>query len=232
MMEQFIKKSLPYHLQIYEILKDEIINGDFESGERIYESKIAQKFKISRSPIREALRILEQDELVVLSSNGLIVNPMEFKDIEEVYECRMAVEPFAARLTAQNINEETILKLEELIETAKNHHKNKLFSEIVEANTEFHDIIIKTCGNNRLIAISDKLRSLSLLSRRTEFETFQRDDNYLTEHMDILNALRKRDGEAAERALRDHISNDVGFYRNNYDKIQCYRTEKGTKNNF
>jgi len=217
-MDQSIKKSLPYHLQIYEILKEEIINGDFKPGERIYENKIAQKFCVSRSPIREALRILEQDELVVLSQNRLIVNPMGYKDIEEVYECRMAVEPFAARLAVQNINEETILKLEELIETAKNYHKNKLFSEIVDTNTEFHDIIIKMCGNNRLITISDRLRSLSLLSRRTEFKTFQRDDNYLTEHMDILNALRKRDGEAAERALRDHISNDVGFYRNNYYK--------------
>ncbi|MFA6809352.1 MAG: GntR family transcriptional regulator, partial [Eubacteriales bacterium] len=81
-MSSIIKNTL-YHLQVYEITKEKILSGELKSGERIYENKISQELGVSRSPVREALRMLEQDEFLVLTPSGLIVNPMEFEDMEE-----------------------------------------------------------------------------------------------------------------------------------------------------
>ena len=85
-------KSKPYHIQTYELLKDMILSGEIVCGEKVNEMKISQQLQISRSPIREALRILEQDALIVSTPSGLFVNPMSSDTIRNVYECRIGLE--------------------------------------------------------------------------------------------------------------------------------------------
>ena len=209
-----VVKSLPFHLQIYDILKKKILSGEIGIGERLYENKISQELGVSRSPVREALRILEQDELVVVTPPGLIVNPMEYKDMEEVYQCRMGVEPFAAKLAAERLSTEELKELTSLVEQAKAYHARKQYDKVIEVNTDFHDLIVGTCGNDRLKSIIKKIQSLIILSRHAEFQCYQRNEDYLMEHEQVLEALLSRNGDEAERRLRQHIINDFEFYRN------------------
>lgn len=214
-----ITKSLPFHLQIYEILKNQILNGEISRGERLYENKISQELGVSRSPVREALRMLEQDELVVVTSTGLVVNPMEFSDMEEIYQCRMAVEPFAAKIAADKLTTEDLDSLRNLVTQARAYHNKNAYEKVVESNTQFHDIIIQSSGNRRLIGIIEKIRSLIILSRKTEFECYQREGDYLDEHEEVLKALTERNGAEAERLLRIHITNDFEFYSLAYKNV-------------
>ncbi|MGI6451823.1 MAG: GntR family transcriptional regulator [Desulfitobacteriia bacterium] len=134
----YIQKSVPFHLQVYEIIREKILSGELKGGERIYENKISQELGVSRSPVREALRMLEQDEFLVFNSpSGLIVNPMNFQDMEEIYQCRMAVEPFAAKLALESIHEEDISALKQCVKEAKEYHNKKLFNKVIEVNTPF-----------------------------------------------------------------------------------------------
>lgn len=215
-MEQLVVKSAPFHQQVYELIRDRVINGEYSPGERINEYRLSQELAVSRTPIREALRMLEQDELVELTPKGVIVSKKTFKDIEDIYMCRMAVEPFAAKLSADRLTDEQLAELKSYIDLSEQKHKEHAMQEVVNANTAFHDVIIESCGNTRLVAISDRLRALSLYIRNIEFTQFQRDVDFLDEHKEIYAALAARDGELVEKVLRSHIASDLEFYRSKY----------------
>lgn len=214
-----IQKSIPLHLQVYEILKKQILTGELISGERLLEKKLSQDLGVSRSPIREALRMLEQDELVILNPTGLIVNSLELSDMKEIYQCSIAIEPYAVNLAANNLNQKDIKDLRGFIQKAREGHLQKDHNVIVEFNTKFHESIIGKCGNSRLIAIIDKLRALTILRRRAELEFYhKRSDEYLLEHEQILNALAQKDGETAELLMKKHIINDYKVFEKMYKK--------------
>jgi len=214
-----IKKSAPYHLQVYEIIKEKILSGELTRGERIYENKISQELGVSRSPVREALRMLEQDEFLVLASSGLIVNPMEMRDMEEVYQCRIAIEPFAARYAVNILTQENIDELQNCVDNSKQYHKNKKFNKVIEINTCFHETIIQNCGNRRLQNILERISSLALLSRVSEFQCYQRKDDYLEEHQAVIDAIKQKDEDLVETTLRNHIINDLKFYKQKHLEI-------------
>lgn len=215
---QEVIKSIPFHVQVYDILKERILAGNPKPGERLYENKLSEELGVSRSPIREALRMLEQDELVVVTNGGMSVNPMGLADLEEVYQCRMAVEPFAARLASSRLSEEDLIELSNLIELAREHHSVQEYDKVVMCNTAFHDLIIRSCGNERLIGIIQRIDSLIKLSRSVEFQSYRRSDEYLVEHERLLEALQLKDGDLVEQVLREHIQNDFEFNRKCLDE--------------
>ena len=217
-MEQRIIKREAYHIQVYEIVKNQILNRKLPSGEKINENALAQSLGISRSPVREALRMLEQDELVVPSSNGLIVNPLNVENMKDVYECRMVLESYAARLSAATLSEEDLSQLESYVNQAMSFHNIRNTKKVVQINTAFHDSIIEGCHNTYLKTMIERNRSLSVLARTQEFSAYKRDASYLTEHMDIVRALQQRDGDLAEKLMRRHIQGDLAFYLSQVEK--------------
>ena len=111
-----VTKSIPFHLQVYQILRDEIFTGKKKPGERIIESKIASEMGTSRSPVREAIRLLEHDGLIVNEYGTLTIFPLTAESISDIYHCRIAVESYAAFLAVENFTED---KIEELINLNK-----------------------------------------------------------------------------------------------------------------
>jgi len=215
-------KSAPYHLQVYEIIKEKILSGELTTGERIYENKISQELGVSRSPVREALRMLEQDEFLVLTSAGLTVNPMEPEDMEEIYQCRIAIEPFAARYAVMRLTDDSLEALQRFVDQARECHGRSEFNKVIEINTCFHDCIIRNCGNSRLQNILERISSLALLSRVSEFQCYQRKDDYLKEHQAVIDAFKARDEDLVETTFRDHIRNDLKFYQQKYyEKVKA-----------
>ena len=209
-------KNMPFHLQVYQILRESILTGKFRPGERLLELKLAQELRVSRSPIREALRMLEQDGLVINMDNGTVVNPMEVEDIEEIYQCRIASEPYAGFLAALRITEEEIAELEQLVNEAEVAYDQKDSERVVELNTTFHDQIVRISGNRRLSEIVDKIRSLSILARNTELQVYSRPGDYLDEHKEIVKAFKSKDAHVVESVIRKHIENDWKYYSQQY----------------
>jgi len=216
-MEQIVKKK-SYHYQVYEIIKNQIISGKIKSGEKINENGIAQSLGVSRSPVREAMRMLERDELLVAVPGGLIVNPLDIDTIMEIYECRMLLESYAARESVRAMSDEEIRQLEEYVHRSMEYHKNYDFASVVEVNTTFHNMITGCCRNHHLRSMMDRNGMLSLLSRVQEFSCYKRDHQYLEEHLAIVEALKQRNEDLVEARMREHIENDRKFYIEMYEK--------------
>lgn len=216
-----VVRNMPFHLQVYQILRKSILTGKYRPGERLLEQKLSQELEVSRSPVREALRMLEQDGLVVTTDNGsgTVVNPMEVDDVEEIYQCRIATESYAGYLAALKIKDEEIEELKRLVQEAESAYKNKESERVVELNTLFHDQIVRTSGNQSLIEIVDKIRSLSILARNTELKVYSRPGDFLIEHKAIVEAFSRKDPQYVESMIRKHIENDWKYYAQHYREV-------------
>jgi DNA-binding GntR family transcriptional regulator len=215
------KKSIPYHLQVYNNIKERILTGEIKGGERIQEVKLSNELQVSRSPVREAIRMLENDRLIINKDNLLIVNPMTYEDSIEVYECRMLLESFAAGIAATKISDSNIAKLELCINNMVefNNSTEENYPKIVNNNSKFHRIIYEASEHKLIINYIKKISALSTLSRANEFYLYKRSPDYIDEHIEIFNAIKARDPVRSENCVREHIKNDLKFYKTKYAEL-------------
>lgn len=206
-------KKTPLHIMVHDTIKNRLVSGELLPGERVVESKIAKELGVSSSPVREGLRMLEQERMLLLTPTGLVVNPMEMEEMADVHECRMALEPVTARLAAERIDDATLEKLQEYIDLSREYHRTEEYARIVETNSAFHTTIIMSSENKHLIHMNDTISSLMLMCRVSEFQFYHRSDEYLDEHQMIHDALAQRDGEKVENILRVHTRKDYDLYK-------------------
>ena len=204
-----IEKKMPYHLQAYEILKQQILSGALAPGEKISDNKLAQEIGVSRSPVREALRMLEQDELIISTDSGLMVNPLDPDRLREIYQCRIALESYAAGLAAANITDKHVKTLENSIAQSRAFHKAGEYDKVQKANAIFHNTVINLCGNSSLIKLIDRYSALINLTKTEIFEKLRRgEEPYLSEHEEMVKALQEHDSALVESLMRKHIHGD------------------------
>jgi DNA-binding GntR family transcriptional regulator len=214
-MTYSIKKSLSYHEQVYKSLKEMIFKEVFQPGERIYETKIAREFEISRSPVREAIRALEQEGLLVTDEKSRVtVYEPTLKDVEDIYECRKALESLAASLAARHARDEDIKKLSENLKQSREVIRNlkdnqKGSKEMLHLNTEFHQIIRRSTNNKRLQKQINDLQSLTYFYRKLNMEGEQRCQRIVKEHEEIFELIKNRDEEKTLLLMKEHINNDL-----------------------
>ncbi|KIL46747.1 GntR family transcriptional regulator [Jeotgalibacillus soli] len=214
-MKPTIKKSLSYHDQVHQTLKEMIIVGDYKPGERLYEAKIAREFEVSRSPVREAIRTLEQEGLLILDDRSRIfVYKPSIKDAVEIYECRQVLESLAVSLATQHAMEEEIMKIEMIISRSHelyiaNHRDSPL--EILHLNSAYHDAIIHASKNKRLEKQLENLRVLTFFYRSMNVENRERCKEIIYQHTMIAEHIRNRDKSAAAKAMHDHIATDLSY---------------------
>lgn len=210
-MDRVIKKTV-YHHQVYEIVKRQILSGQLVSGQRIHENSVAQALGVSRSPVREAMRMLEQDQLLLSTPAGLVVNPLDAETVLEIYECRMLLESYAASQGVDTLSDADIEQLEQYVRLSMQYHAQKDLTRVIESNTRFHEMLNNCCGNDMLRRIMQRNHDLSLLARTQEFACYNRGDSYLQEHMAVVDALKQRSASLVEERMREHIRNDCKFY--------------------
>jgi len=211
-MDQTLIKSSPYYEQVYNQLKTMIIQGKFTPGERIYEAKIAEGFQVSRSPVREAIRVLAREGLLVVRNKQITVYHPTLRDVEEIYQCRMALESLAARLASGMASDEELVKIESVLNKTKEmieegEEKNK--EQLVCLNARFHDLIIEFSKNLRLQQQLEHLRSLSYFYRVLNFQGAGRARVILEEHQEIFAQIRSRREVEAAALMERHIANDL-----------------------
>jgi len=188
----------------YRLILEAIDSHVYKPGDRLVESDLAERFGVSRTPIREALQRLETQSLLTRDGRSLIVASLDHTQMAELYVVRGELEGLAARLAARHATPEEINVLREMLEADRALLGNP--SALSRANKRFHKQIHLASHNRFLVQQLDLVhRSMALLAT-TSLAAEGRDEGALEEHAAIVEAIARSDGEAANQALRDHIS--------------------------
>jgi len=194
--------------KVYRVLKTEIIKGSLKPGTKLLEGKIAEQMEVSRTPIREALRELAAEGFVKISPNqGVVVSNASIEDVQEVLQIRGVLEGLAARLAAKIINKEEIKELENYLKQMEYYTNKDDALAFSEMDAEFHELILGICGNNRLIQIRKNLSDQAHRYRIRSLSIPGRLKYSLKEHREIVEALKRKDVEQADRLSQKHIEN-------------------------
>lgn len=197
---------IPTSDDITEILRNAIIEGQFSPNERLVEDNLASKFNTSRTPIREAIRNLAAVGLVkVVPNKGAVVAEINIDDAKEVYQVRSHLEGLASKLATNNIPEEKYSELEEMLSKMDTaiYYGNRLDFE--RWNTNFHMTIYSYSNNSVLCNVIKDLLDKSILFRRSSWLTPHKVENIMKTHRDLLEAIKERDPDRAEKITQDHI---------------------------
>jgi DNA-binding GntR family transcriptional regulator len=192
---------------VFEYLKNAIIDQTIEPGARLVESKMADMLGISRTPLREALHKLALGGWIErLHSGGFQVVTLTQEDIEQTFGIRSVLEGYAARLAAENYQDKDLIPLEKNIkEYDKCLGSKKNWDKLQEINTQFHDLLYALSKNSKLITMVNQLRaqlpSVHQIILHQEEAVLKSNED----HINLLQALRDRDGDAVEQLLRAHI---------------------------
>ena len=206
---------LPLRDVVFNTLREAILRGDLEPGERLMELQLASKLGVSRTPIREAIRMLEQEGLAItIPRKGAIVAGMTEKDMQDVLEIREALEELSVQVACDKITEEEIKKLAENKRLFEQSLETKNIKRMAEADVAFHDVIYQATDNPKLVNMLNNLREQMY---RYRVEYLKDEENYkelLKEHEAIYDGIVRRDKQAVTSMIRKHISNQVDAVKN------------------
>lgn len=201
---------LPLRDVVFQTLREAILRGELKPGERLMELQLAAQLGVSRTPIREAIRMLEKEGLAVtMPRKGAEVAKMTLKGMEDVLEIREALDILACQLACDRISDELLVTLEEKKKAFEASLETKDVKVIADADISFHDVIYEATGNPKLIALLSNLRE-QIYRYRVEY--LKAVDSYpilIKEHDDIYQALVKHNREDATVAIREHVKNQA-----------------------
>lgn len=200
-MQQNSSKSGSAYQQSYEALRDMILNGTLAQGSKLVEEKLAADLNVSRTPIRESIRKLEQEGLVV---NKRVVKLSE-TDLRNTFELRKLLEGHAAQCAASYLSEQELVALEQCVTVGR----SGTLDEIMEANKTFHEIIMGASNNSLMIDLFDRMQSVIYLFRHTV--VYYHRPFLIDEHQHICEAIRAHDGHKAEQLMKEHLQADLDF---------------------
>ena len=191
---------------VSDAIREAIRTGALAPRERLMEIHLANRLGVSRTPIREAIRRLEQEGFVVMiPRRGAYVADMSMKDISQVFEVRTALEELAAGLAAQRISKEEVEALYGVLAKAKKCMDNNEWDNLVELDGEFHEILYKASRNTRLLEISMNLHDQVRRFRSFLVEQPGRAETTWAEHRQVVDALAAHNATKAKEALVQHL---------------------------
>lgn len=188
----------------YSSILEAIDVGVYRPGDRLVESDLAERFGMSRTPIREALQRLETQSLLTRDGRSLIVASLDHNQMAELYVVRTELEGLAARLAARHATEEEVQVLRDMVEDDRALLNDP--SALARANRRFHKQIHLASHNRFLVQQLDLVHRSMALMATTSLAAQGRGEIALAEHQAIVDAITNRDEDAAYKALRDHIS--------------------------
>jgi len=188
----------------YDLVLEAIDRGEFRPGARLVESELAERFGVSRTPIREALQRLEAQSVLARDGRSLVVSSLDHDQLGELYVVRAELEGLAARLAAQHAAPEEIRLLQDMVRQDRDLVGEP--ASLARANRRFHRQVHLASHNRYLIQQLDMVhRSMALLAT-TSLAAEGRSVRAIGEHDAIVRAIEARDGATAEAAIRSHIS--------------------------
>ncbi len=197
---------IPLRDIVFKTLREAIITGNLKPGERLMEIRLANELGVSRTPVREAIRKLELEGLVVMSAGkGAEVAPINEKDLKEVLEIRKALESLAIQLACRNTAAEDIKRLKKINEMIHNAVEASDIELITQTDVEFHEAIYETTANERLIQMLHQLKEHIFRYRLEYIKDMKNKESIVEEHAKIINALDEKNIRIARKETEHHI---------------------------
>lgn len=190
---------------MYEDLRQEIVTGTYSPGEALRENTLAERFGTSRTPVREALRRLEQDGLVERGARGMQVRAPKPEEILEIYEVRIVLETAAARAAAERHTQFDLVRLDQIHE-AMLHTETNDPSHMAESNRRFHEHLWIASHNSTLVTMLHRLNTHLVQYRETTLAHGDRWKDVLSEHEAMLEAIRNHNAVAAATLAEEHMT--------------------------
>ena len=199
---------LPLREVVFNTLRQAILKGELKPGERLMEIALAEKLGVSRTPIREAMRKLELEGLVVMiPRRGAQVANITEKDLNDVLEVRITLENMAIEKACANMTDADIRKLEQAAEVFQTSTAEGDLVKMAEADVTFHEVIYEAADNKRLMQVLNNLRE-QIYRYRVEYLKEDESRNRLVkEHEKITRAIKERDVKAAQELSFEHLEN-------------------------
>ncbi|WP_066073819.1 GntR family transcriptional regulator [Neobacillus soli] len=200
--------------QVYPYLRDQIITGGIEPGRRLVEERLAEELGVSRSPVREAIRLLGKDGLVVEQQNGgvTVYNPT-LNDYQSLFECRIVLEPLAAIYAAKRRTEKQLEEMKNIFESTPEEISDNDMKRVYQMNERFHQMIVESSANPFLKKMITELRGVISFYRRSILEIEPaRKTTVIKEHYAIFQAIKDQDAEAAKVNMKKHLEVDYQLY--------------------
>ncbi|MEA4832982.1 MAG: GntR family transcriptional regulator [Oscillospiraceae bacterium] len=193
---------------VYTELRDAILEGTLVPGESLIETKISQELGVSRTPVREAIRQLEHDELVrTIPNKGAVVIGISVADIDDMYTIRIFTEGLAAEWATEHISDNEIEQLREIVELQEFYAVKNDYIQVWQLDGRFHTIIYDACKSRILKHVLSNFHSYVARARELSFKTEQRTALSVEEHRLIYEAMRARDGAGAKKLTEQHLIN-------------------------
>lgn len=193
---------------VVESIRQAIISGQFPPGMRLMELQLAEEMGVSRTPVREAIRKMELEGLVVMiPRRGAYVADISIKDINEVYEVRTALDVLSAGLAAERIDKSEIQEMRELLAEEAALVEARDYPKIIDNDTAFHDVIYRASGNTRCMNIISNLREQITAIRGRSMPYPGRVEIMLKEHRAIFDAIAAGKVEKAQEAVQTYMEN-------------------------
>ena len=193
--------------QVFEELERDILSGVYERDEVLTEMKLSEQLHVSRTPIREALRRLEQEHIIEPTSKGMKVVGITRDDISDICEIRLRLEGLAARWAAERTDEAGIRTLKETLDLQEFYTQKQDPESIKNADSQFHQTIYALCGSHSMQDTLEPLHRKLLKYRRVSVSKTSRAQLSLLEHQAIFEAIAAHDGAKAEALTIQHVQN-------------------------
>ena len=193
--------------QVFEHLETDILSGKYQRGDVLPENRLCEILGVSRTPIREALRRLMQDHLIVETGKGSLVLGITDDDLRDIYIIRESLEAKAAKMATLNASEDEINELKSAVELQEFYLSKQNADQIRLMDNRFHEILYKISGShvfyNTLLPLHKKVQKY----RKVSLQSHSRASESVAEHHEILNAIINRDADAAEALTAKHVKN-------------------------
>ena len=208
--EATMNEYLPLRDVVFNTLRQAILKGELKPGERLMEIQLANKLGVSRTPIREAIRKLELEGLVLMiPRKGAEVAEITEKNMLDVLEVRKALEELAAQLACERITEEGLAELKAAAKEFEQVLKTNDVTKIAEADVKFHDVLYLSTDNQRLVTLLNNLREQMYRFRVEYLKKEEYHPLLLEEHKKIIEAIESHDQAEVNNIIDLHIDNQM-----------------------
>lgn len=198
--------QIPIREQIANIIRKRILDGYYASNQKLVERELSQEFNISATPIKEAFRILESEQLVyTIPRKGTMVTSIKNGAFLDFMMARSSLEGAIAGIATKKLTDEDIEEMDSILKKASEYIESGDAKEAAAINERFHNVIRKACGNSYLLKILESIKDHENYQRTNALKDIEERKVGFQEHCEILNALKERDEEKAEDLMRKHI---------------------------
>lgn len=192
--------------EIVDIIRDRILKGEYKIGEKIKENQIATELKVSRTPIREAFKQLENEGLIdYIPNRGCFAKGFTRQDIEDIYAVRKALEILAVEWAVKGMTPEQLKSLQDQSDLMEFYTARKDSKKVLEINTDFHDVIYNATGSRFMAQVLRSYKEYIEQTRKVLFYEQEYLEEIYEEHKAILDAMISKDVDAAKTAMAKHL---------------------------